>query len=55
MKYDRQVLKFSAYFQESVVENPTENYRIRPCEIFYYLNDDTMHINEPKSENSGLP
>lgn len=55
IKYDRQVLRFDAYFQESVVENRTENYRIRPCQIFYYLTDGTIHVNEPKIENSGIP
>lgn len=55
IKYDRQVLKFDAYFQESVVENKTENFRIRFCQIFYYLTDGTIHVTEPKVENSGIP
>lgn len=55
IKYDRQVLKFDAYFQESVVENKTENHRIRFCQIFYYLTDGTIHVTEPKIENSGIP
>ena len=29
LKNDRQVLKFLGYFQEHVVENPDENFRIR--------------------------
>jgi len=49
------VLKFNAYFQECVVENRTENYRIRACDIFYYLTDGTIHVTEPKIENSGIP
>ena len=48
-------MKFDSYFQESVVENPIENYRIRKCQIYYYLSDGTMYINELKNENSGLP
>jgi hypothetical protein len=55
LKYDRQVLCFHAYFQEPVVEDPNENYRIRKCIIYYYLDDDTLHIIEPRIENSGVP
>lgn len=50
-----QVLNFQAYFLEPVVENPTENYRIRKCIIYFYLDDDTIHIIEPKVQNSGIP
>jgi hypothetical protein len=49
------VLKFEAYFQEPVVEDPNENYRIRKCIVFYYLEDDTLHIIEPRVINSGIP
>mmetsp|Transcript_96661 Transcript_96661/g.133143 ORF Transcript_96661/g.133143 Transcript_96661/m.133143 type:complete len:164 (-) Transcript_96661:1360-1851(-) len=55
LKHDRQVLNFRAYFQEPVVEDPTENYRIRKCIIYYYLEDDTIHILENRVENSGIP
>lgn len=55
LKYDRKVLSFNAYFQEHVVENPTENYRLRKCLIYYYLDDGTLYITEPKIENSGIP
>jgi hypothetical protein len=55
LKYDRQVLKFHGYFQEPVVEDPNENFRIRKCIIFYYLDDDTIHIIEPRVENAGVP
>jgi hypothetical protein len=48
-------LHFKAYFQEPVVENPTENYRIRKCTVYYYLDDDTLHILEDRVENSGIP
>ena len=49
------MLCFHGYFQEPVVENPNENYRIRKCIIYYYLDDDTLHIIEPRIENSGVP
>ncbi len=55
LKHDRQVLRFFAYFQESVVEDPNENFRYRKCVIYYYLEDGTIYISEPKIENSGLP
>ena len=55
LKYDRQVLRFSAYFQESVVEDPSENYRVRKCLIYFYLSDGTIFVTEPKVENCGIP
>ena len=54
IKYDKTVLKFLGYFVEHVVESAYENYRIRKCNIFYYLDDDTMHIDEIREENSGI-
>ena len=54
IKYDKTVLKFIGYFCEHVVESAYENYRIRKCNIFYYLDDDTMHIDEIREENSGI-
>jgi len=55
LKYDRQVLRYYAYFQEHVVESRLENYRIRPVYIYYYLADETIYITEKKIENSGIP
>lgn len=55
LKHDRHVLNFKAYFLEPVVEDPTENYRIRKCIIYFYLEDDTFHIIEPRVPNSGIP
>lgn len=54
-KLDKQVLKFTAYFQESVVESPNENSRVRVVNIFFYLEDSTIMINEHKQVNSGTP
>ena len=54
IKYDKNVLKFKGYFVEHVVESAYENYRIRKCNFFYYLEDDTMHIDEIREENSGI-
>ena len=55
LKYDRQVLRFYAYFQEHVVESRLENYRIRPVQVYYYLSDETIFITEKKVENAGIP
>jgi hypothetical protein len=55
VKMDKKVLKFRAYFVEHVDESAYENYRIRRCDLLYYLDDDTIHINEVKEENSGIP
>jgi len=54
LKYDRKVLRFSAYFQESVTELAIENYRVRPVIIYYYLADSTIHVTEPRVENGGI-
>lgn len=55
LKYDKQTLCFEGYFQEPVHESKVENFRIRKCEFYYYLDDDTLHVAEPKVENSGIP
>jgi len=55
LKHDRQVLRFSAYFQEPVHESPKENFRVRQCVVYFYLEDGTMMVTEPKIENSGIP
>ncbi len=55
IKMDKKVLQFKTYFVEHVVESAYENYRIRRCDIYYYLDDDTIQIIELKEENSGMP
>lgn len=32
-----------------------ENYRVRKIVVMYYLDDDSIFVNEPKIENSGVP
>ena len=49
------VLKFFGYFKEAVYDSQIENYRIRQCEISYFLEDDTISVCEKKVENSGVP
>ena len=48
-------MRFFGYFKESVVESRLENYRIRKVTIFYYLEDRSIMITEPKMVNSGAP
>jgi len=55
VKLDRQVLRFYGFFKESVVESPLENYRVRKIDILFYLEDNSVCINEPKQTNSGIP
>jgi Ca2+-binding EF-hand superfamily protein len=52
---DRMVLRFFAYYKEAVHESRMENYRVRKVTILYYLEDNTLQVNEPKEENSGIP
>ncbi|TMS12196.1 EF-hand domain-containing protein 1 [Larimichthys crocea] len=52
---DKKVLRFYAYFEENVLYSPEEDYRMRPVVIYYYLEDDSMCIIEPRVENSGIP
>lgn len=55
VKLDKQVLRFYGYFKESVVESRLENYRIRKLIIYYFLEDRSIMITEPKVVNSGTP
>jgi len=55
LKHDKQVLRFYAFFQESISERPDENSRYRQCVIMYYMEDGTIRISEPRQENSGIP
>ncbi|KRX06660.1 hypothetical protein PPERSA_13139 [Pseudocohnilembus persalinus] len=51
---DRQTLRFYGYFQESVCESNLESYRVRNVIIYYYLDDNTISMIEPKQMNSGI-
>jgi transposase len=50
-----QVLRFYGYFKETVPESRMENHRVRKIILYYYLEDDSMHMAEPKTDNSGIP
>ena len=49
------MLRFNAYFKQTVHESPSEYFRVRPVDIFYYLEDDSIAVIEPHVENSGMP
>ena len=48
-------MSFDAYYQEPIPESAIENYRVHQCKIYYYLEDDTIQVLEPKTFNAGLP
>jgi Ca2+-binding EF-hand superfamily protein len=52
---ERQVLRFYGFFKEAVHESPFEGERSRLCVVYYYLSDGTLHVSEPKSDNSQIP
>lgn len=53
--FDKQVLSFDAFYQEAVNEKREEQYRIRPVKIYFYLEDDSIQVVEPRIKNMGLP
>ncbi|XP_065178970.1 EF-hand domain-containing family member C2-like [Sycon ciliatum] len=53
--FDRQVLRFYAYCQEPVHEKREERSRTRRVQIYFFLEDDTIRVVEPKQKNSALP
>lgn len=55
LSFQLQVLRFFAYFKQTVHESPAEYFRVRPVDIYYYLEDDSISVVEPHVENSGMP
>jgi hypothetical protein len=49
------VLRFFAYFKQSLTEASDETYRVRYVRIYYYMEDDTIMIEEHRERNSGMP
>ena len=52
--YDKQVLSFDGLSSETVTERLDESERIHRCKIYYFLEDGTMKVTEPKEDNSGM-
>jgi len=55
VKFDRKVLRYWAHFTEPVYDSPVEKLRIRQCRIYFYLDNKSIHIEEFKIPNSGIP
>jgi len=55
LAFDRQVLSFDAFFQEAVNERREEQFRVRECKVYFYLEDDSIQVIEPRLRNSGVP
>ncbi|XP_045426391.1 EF-hand domain-containing family member C2 [Pipistrellus kuhlii] len=53
--FDKHVLSFDAYEEAEMDDKRIEDYRIRRYKIYFYLEDDTIQVNEPEIKNSGLP
>nr|BAC26479.1 unnamed protein product [Mus musculus] len=53
--FDKQVLSFDAYLEDEISDKRQEIFRIRYYKIYFYLEDDTIQVNEPEVINSGLP
>ncbi|XP_040324679.1 EF-hand domain-containing family member C2-like [Herpailurus yagouaroundi] len=53
--FDKQVLSFDAYLEDEFPDKTQEKYRIRCYKILFYLEDDTIQVNERELKNSGLP
>eukprot|EP01060_Flectonema_neradi_P010502 TRINITY_DN17593_c0_g1_i1.p1 TRINITY_DN17593_c0_g1~~TRINITY_DN17593_c0_g1_i1.p1 ORF type:complete len:761 (+),score=139.87 TRINITY_DN17593_c0_g1_i1:76-2283(+) len=51
---DRKVLRFRAYFKEAVNESATETDRTRQVILYYFLEDNTLAVVEPRQLNSGM-
>jgi hypothetical protein len=49
------VLRFFAYFKQSLTEASAETHRVLFVRICYYAEDDTVMIEEGKQRNSGMP
>eukprot|EP00916_Digyalum_oweni_P023680 GHVL01039287.1.p1 GENE.GHVL01039287.1~~GHVL01039287.1.p1 ORF type:complete len:526 (+),score=99.67 GHVL01039287.1:162-1739(+) len=52
---DRQVLRFFGFFKEYICNSNVEDFRIHRIVLYYYLEDDTLQVSEPKVVNSGIP
>lgn len=48
--YEKQVLRFFAYFKETLPEVNRIPYQIRNVKISYFLEDDTIQITEPRMD-----
>ncbi|XP_050307096.1 EF-hand domain-containing family member C2-like [Anthonomus grandis grandis] len=52
--FDKQILCFDAFFQETLQEVRGSPFQVRNVKIYYFLEDGTIQVVEPKVENSGV-
>lgn len=52
--FDKQALSFDAFFQEGVTESRVEKFRMRRVKIYFYLEDDSIQVVEPRTRNAGM-
>lgn len=52
--FDKQILTFDAYFQEAMWEVDKCPFQIRKVKIYFYPEDGTIQVNEPRVDNSGM-
>ncbi|XP_045448004.1 EF-hand domain-containing family member C2-like [Melitaea cinxia] len=52
--YDKNILHFQAYFQQTLHEMRLSAHILRKVDIFFFLEDGTIKVIEPKTGNSGL-
>lgn len=55
LAYDKKVLCFFGYFQETLQDVHLAPYQIRKVKIYFYMDDGTIQVSEPRTDNSGLP
>ncbi|EDV34107.1 uncharacterized protein Dana_GF15903 [Drosophila ananassae] len=54
ISYDKKVLCFHAFFKQTLQELYHAPYLVRKVKIYYYLEDGTVEIFEPRVDNSGI-
>ncbi|XP_068633577.1 EF-hand domain-containing family member C2-like [Battus philenor] len=52
--YDKHILHFQGYFQQTLQEMRSASHILRKVEIYFFLEDGTIKVMEPRTENSGL-
>ncbi|KAI4467069.1 ef-hand domain c-terminal containing protein [Holotrichia oblita] len=53
--FDKQILCYDAFYQETLQEVRRSPFQVRKVKIYFYLEDGTIKVIEPKVENSGIP
>ncbi|VVC91216.1 unnamed protein product, partial [Leptidea sinapis] len=54
LMYDKNILHFQAYFQQSLHEMLSASHILRKVDIYFFLEDGTIKVMEPRTDNSGL-